>query len=214
MIFDFLKGKTSGAPALRIITTDAFLNESNSTKPSDPEQEGWGRDLSLLLIHHVTCLLLVLVRVQIRRPDSLQRIQLNSLAFELLLHATDLDNLIVSGLNERAVQASYGLFVGVLVLWGFGFFPLVFILSRRHESDLFPIDRKKLETFYSCVIMALQDAPRLGLRLAIVVQAAMWGFPPADTYTMFFGLKNALCLLLFAHRIIALWSKSDYDVQR
>lgn len=193
------------------IAVNATGTASNVTETLASEGESeellWRRDTSLYLLHHFTCLILVLTRVQISRPQGLRRLQLNSLSFELLLHATDLDNLIVDGLNEVSVLANYSFFVGVMSIWGIGFLVMIFILSRRYEADLLHSDRKKLDAFYHSVVLVFQDGPRLGLRLATIAKTTMMGATP-NTYTQFFAIKNALCLALYGHRMFVLWDRN------
>nr|XP_002127757.1 uncharacterized protein LOC100183362 isoform X2 [Ciona intestinalis] len=180
----------------------------NSTLQSSSTPLPKGRDFSLYILHDAACILVVLVRFLIRKPEGLPPSRHNLLLFEMLLNAVDLSTFIVSSLDQEIIYTDLKLLIAVIVFWGLGFLSLVLVVSRRFADVEFETDRKKLETLYCIVQITLQELPRLVFRILILVWANNLEGPTISNDVLF-ACKNAFCMLLFCHRIFITWRFTD-----
>ncbi|XP_078485972.1 uncharacterized protein LOC100183362 isoform X2 [Ciona intestinalis] len=187
-------------------TTIGLLGNSTVQSSSIPIPKG--RDFALYLLHHAACILVVLVRFLIRKPEGLPRARHNLLLFEMLLNAVDLSTFIVSSLEQEIIYTDPNLLIAVIVFWALGFLSLILVVSRRFADVEFETDRKKLETLYCIVQITLQELPRLVLRILILVWANNFEGPTTSNDVLF-ACKNAFCMLLFCHRIFITWCFTD-----
>jgi len=193
-----------------LTTTDTNTSDITTVAPQDDLQL-WCRDITLHLLHNAICVALPLVRLQVRGPDSVDRISLNTFVYELMLNAADLNNLITEGVALSFLVQDWerSFFIATLVLWGIGVvIPCLLVSDRCYTRIVVTKWSKLLDIVYASLIVLFQDCIRLFYRTVLIVMLMSSGRLPQTTCVVFWAGKNAVSIIFYVHRVFAVVKQS------